>query len=1489
MVRRNKDRMPSQEDMEHPGGGYITVTAQQSRYALDAIDAPASKEILINDLSISVANRELLSRTTLHLVASRHYVLVGRNGVGKSTLLQAIANGLIPGIPWSTTILLLGQTEKDYGEDKRQIEAEAVGERDTVLRYVMRGHRAREQYTREERRLQEAFESSSDALAPARAYRQICHERLAVRLKEGHRIAERRSGARGKQARKELVQLEGRFGASVTQVRRHEADMDAKQISAETQAAADMLADAQASLELMDAGKAEAKARVVLLGLGFPAERIDGPISELSGGWKTRCELACALTQPADILLLDEPTHFLDLPSILWLQDYLRHLEETTLLVTTHDRDFGDAVAEELILLRHQKLETFRGGLSVYEAERWKKVKHMRKMKDAQEKQKKHMEKTIAGNIKAAKEKGDDRKLKQAASRKKKLDERMGLEVGLGGGRFKLNRDLGGYHTSKRAEIEVPDFDPPVSLSFPQQPPDLRFPGALVSLENVSFAYPGQDRCPVLKKIQLTVTAGGRIGIAGLNGSGKTTLVSLLLGSSEPGGREPTSGTVSRHARARIGRFSQQSVEQMRAVGRMDNQTTALQHVMALESTRAGCGGGMQEKEARELLGNLGLHGQTVSHVPLLLLSGGQKVRVALAKLLWPPPQLLILDEVTTHLDGDTIVSLVLALQQYEGALVVVTHDRFFMRCVVEGMSPYRRRLAPGAGGMDPRRGGEADDGADREETEAEEAEEETGTGTGVARGRGAVYRLAKGQLTRLERGMQQYEELAARAAGKATLSVVRSAPDRSPVTVEVGSRGQGGGVAGGSRCWWAQRAPPTTAAATTTITTDTAPATSTATAATTSASSSSSGSAPAANNNTDTPRSTTDSGLKAAKDKNCPFCGQAFTSSSLGRHLDLYIRQKNPKAPDGIHLVDEIRKLRGGITRRQAKNSMSSTPRRDDSGTSTPAHKKNVARDDSSMLVDSPDVDHDDQLDMGRARQQFRDIGWQSARTAATKTPDVRRDSSRQLQKADLVQRRKSEEEAEIARATEMALRELLKSVREANARVTGSCLFDFDPYSLNFPSLCLRILPAPTTLFSPTPFATAESWPISPPGQKQYEALNKQVRARLLAQQRQRQINQVYPSGSQSNASSAATSPLPTPPLFDPDPQKLFCHIADAYNHWTRQTDQVRQECWQIEVLRCYVRADDQRHEAEVQLENARREIEYLKANRWTAGAPDVPLISIHLGRDTAKELGKYGMDHRNWDYERLIEKWRSAIREKKASVAGMAAQKPLPNNQAATRSCSMTSLPQQHFATVNPPQQPSPVRMEGPFTAPPTINGDAGDQVDAEGDDDDDAIGLTPHTVSDENPMDQMQHQMQSHSSHQHLQLHMPQQSTSLRPPQQMQSHMQTPLNITQAMAQAQAWAAARQHMNTSRNQNFSPLQHQQMSPHIQHISSADNSRRPSLAMMDPHTISPNNGLGGGMTMSTGLEGMDNHQDQFLRMDMSMSNAFVGSNDGGVSMGG
>lgn len=494
----------------------------------------------------------------------------------------------------------------------------------------------------------------------------------------------------------------------------------------------------------MGSSAAESKARSVLLGLGFSEESIDQPVSRLSGGWRTRCSLACALCQSVDLLMLDEPTNFLDLPSIIWLERYIQELPPTvTVLVVSHDRAFCDGVGEELLVFRNMALERFRGNVSAFEIERMKKYKYLSKMKEAQDKQKKHIESSIDKNVKAAKRTGDDKKLKQAASRKKKLDERWGMETSAKGGRFKLNRDLTGYHLTNRGEIELPDFDHPVQFTFPTNTADLRFPGALLSMEKISFAYPKNKKTAVLQDVDLTIHPGERIGIAGKNGSGKSTLVSLAM--AEVGGESSTmkliSGKVVKHTRARFGLYSQHSVEELNSIAVSKPELTALSHLMEF------AGSEMAEKDARGLLSGLGLVGKVASDVPIALLSGGQKVRLALAKLLWTPPQLLILDEVTTHLDSDAIQALVSALKDYDGAILVVTHDRYFMRCVVEGESPksIAKSYRPG------------------EEEDEEDSSEDDDGDTRVR----VVYRMIKGRLKKLDGGMLQYEELAAKASTK--------------------------------------------------------------------------------------------------------------------------------------------------------------------------------------------------------------------------------------------------------------------------------------------------------------------------------------------------------------------------------------------------------------------------------------------------------------------------------------------------------------------------------------------------------------------------------------------------------------------------------------------------------------------------------------------------------------------------------------------------
>ncbi len=398
-----------------------------------------------------------------------------------------------------------------------------------------------------------------------------------------------------------------------------------------------------------------------------------------------RTNLASALLQPTDILILDEPTNFLDLLGIIWLQRFLLQLRDSspnspTVVLVSHDRDFINTVCQELIILRDHTLTYFRGDLTTYDASLRDKNLYLLRMKDAKEKQKAHIQQTIQQNIKQGKAAGDDNKLRQAKSRQKKLDDRMGMEKSASGGRFKLNRDLPGYHFTNRAEIDVPTDEKGVSLTLPPAP-DLRFPGPLASLEKVSFSYPAvkKSKTPmpvILQDVDLTVHMGDRIGVMGLNGSGKSTVINLLTSTTKP-----TKGSVSVHPRLRMGYYSQHSVEELQVLWHTNPELTALS-LLTLDVE-----GELDEGELRALLGSLGLPGRTASDVPMNKLSGGQLVRLALARLLWKRPQLLVLDEITTHLDFYTVSALAEALGGWNGAVVCVSHDRWFVRRVVEGIT----------------------------------------------------------------------------------------------------------------------------------------------------------------------------------------------------------------------------------------------------------------------------------------------------------------------------------------------------------------------------------------------------------------------------------------------------------------------------------------------------------------------------------------------------------------------------------------------------------------------------------------------------------------------------------------------------------------------------------------------------------------------------------------------------------------------------------
>lgn len=507
----------------------------------------------------------------------------------------------------------------------------------------------------------------------------------------------------------------------VSRLDQPEDEISANALQTETQEAADMLADLQIQIEPSRLAQIEVEARKILTGLGFTEAYLEKPLSSLSGGWHMRTALASALLQEADILILDEPTNFLDLLGIVWLQRYLQSLADKekppTLILVSHDRDFI-SLCTDLLILKDKQLTYFHGDIQTYERSQSERRQWLTKMKEAQDKQKAHMEKTIAQNLKAGKANDDQNKIRQAKSRQKKLDDRWGMQVSAKGTRFKLNRDLVGFFLTSREGIDIPPEQRPVIISLPE-PPELRFPGSLISLEKASYRYAPKSPL-ILQDITLTVGMGDRIGILGLNGAGKSTLIKLLVEESAP-----SSGTVTAHPRLRLGYYSQHAVEELKSIGRTEQGITSL----ALLTKEVD--GALNEGEIRGLLGTLGLPGRLASDVPISKLSGGQLVRCQLARLFWKHPQCLILDEVTTHLDYETVTALREALNEWEGAVVLVSHDRWFMRGAIEGQIE--------------------DQGDD--EDEDDEEEEETMR-------RRIVYRIKGGGITELKNGVEDFERV---------------------------------------------------------------------------------------------------------------------------------------------------------------------------------------------------------------------------------------------------------------------------------------------------------------------------------------------------------------------------------------------------------------------------------------------------------------------------------------------------------------------------------------------------------------------------------------------------------------------------------------------------------------------------------------------------------------------------------------------------------
>ena len=409
------------------------------------------------------------------------------------------------------------------------------------------------------------------------------------------------------------------------------------------------MAIAHAYTDLADAGEHDAvpRAQALILGLGFSVNELDKPVNSFSGGWRMRLQLARALMCPSDLLLLDEPTNHLDLDALVWLEAWLKKYEGT-MIVISHDREFLDAVTQVTLHIDNAQLTRYGGNYSAFEDQRAQQMLLQQAAFSKQQDKIAHLQKFID------RFKAKASKAKQAQSRVKALERMEKVAPMLASADFNF------------------EFKEPANL-----------PNPMLAITDASFGYRllsedgdgEQIRC-IVSGVNRSVLAGQRIGILGANGQGKSTVVKTIardLGL--------LSGTITEGKGLNIGYFAQQELDVLRP------GDTPLEHMVRLERDVAASGGSAggagREQDLRGFLGSFNFNGDMVKQ-PVGTMSGGEKARLVLAMMVWQRPNLLLMDEPTNHLDLTTREALAMALNEFEGTLMLVSHDRALLRSVCD-------------------------------------------------------------------------------------------------------------------------------------------------------------------------------------------------------------------------------------------------------------------------------------------------------------------------------------------------------------------------------------------------------------------------------------------------------------------------------------------------------------------------------------------------------------------------------------------------------------------------------------------------------------------------------------------------------------------------------------------------------------------------------------------------------------------------------------
>lgn len=405
------------------------------------------------------------------------------------------------------------------------------------------------------------------------------------------------------------------------------------------------IAELHIALQDADAYTASSRAQQLLTGLGFSQTQLTQPVAAFSGGWRMRLNLAQALMCPSDLLLLDEPTNHLDLDAILWLEDWLKRYPGT-LIIISHDRDFLDGVVTSIAHIDATQIKRYGGNYSEFERQRAI-----------------HLALTQAAYVKQARERDHLQsfinRFKAKASKAKQAQSRMKMLARM--------EDLAPLHAC-------------AAFGFEFREPE-RAPNPLLVLEAISAGYHADT--PILNHIDLNLQSGSRIGLLGVNGAGKSTFIKTLAGE-----LAPLDGKITAGPGLNIGYFAQHQVD------RLQHDQSALWHLQQIAPTE-------REQDLRSFLGGFNFAGEMATQA-IAPFSGGEKARLALAMIVWQRPNLLLLDEPTNHLDLETREALTVALAQFEGTLILVSHDRHLLRATTdEFLIVAEGRLAPFDGDLD--------------------------------------------------------------------------------------------------------------------------------------------------------------------------------------------------------------------------------------------------------------------------------------------------------------------------------------------------------------------------------------------------------------------------------------------------------------------------------------------------------------------------------------------------------------------------------------------------------------------------------------------------------------------------------------------------------------------------------------------------------------------------------------------------------------------